>query len=294
LRLTIALIMLAAPFLPARAQQLPSRPVPGPDRPSRDFVGSDLFGLTMAADPQISPDGRTIVYIRRTGDVMTDRTQSSLWLIDVASGRQTLFAAQGNTPRWSPDGRRIAFSAPDGDNSQLYVRWLVGGERARITSFPGSPQALAWSPDSTRLAYIATVTGKGTTLGTSPDKPEGARWAEPLIVIDRVNYRNDGSGYIGPRYDHVFVVGAEGGATRQLTFGKYDDGGPLSWTPDGKSVVFAANTHSRCGPSSHEFRPHGGGCGKRCTARAYKTRWPRCGGARLAGRIEDRLAWLRR
>ncbi len=236
MRLTLALLLLAA--TPAFAQQQPAAPLP--DAPTRSFTGSDLFGLTIAADPQISPDGKTIVYVRRTGDVMTDKMQSSLWLIDVASGRQTPFATDGSSPRWSPDGLRIAYAARDGEGSQLFVRWLTGSTSARVTSFPGDPQALAWSPDGTKLAYIATVAGEGTKLGTQPPKPEGAKWAEPLTIIDRVNYRNDGPGYVKPGYDHLFVVGADGGAARQLTYGKFDDGGPLSWKPDGRSIIFAA------------------------------------------------------
>jgi dipeptidyl aminopeptidase/acylaminoacyl peptidase len=234
--LTLALLLLAAS--PALAQQQPTAPLP--DGPTRSFTGSDLFGVTIAADPQISPDGRTIVYVRRTGDVMTDRVRSSLWLIDVASGRQTPFASEGSSPRWSPDGSRIAYAASDGEGSQLFVRWLTGAASARITSFPGDPQALAWSPDGTKLAYIATVAGEGAKLGTAPTKPEGAKWAEPLTVIDRINYRNDGPGYVKPGYDHLFVVGADGGGARQLTYGKFDDGGPLSWAPDGRGIVFAA------------------------------------------------------
>jgi len=236
LRLTLALLLLAT--TPAFAQHQPTAPLS--EGPTRSFTGSDLFGLTIAADPQISPDGKTIVYVRRTGDVMTDKMQSSLWLIDIASGRQTPFATDGSSPRWSPDGSRIAYAARDGEGSQLFVRGIGAAQGARITSFPGDPQALAWSPDGTRLAYIATVAGEGTKLGAAPAKPEGAKWAEPLTIIDRVNYRNDGPGYVKPGYDHLFVVGADGGAARQLTYGKFDDGGPLSWTPDGRSIVFAA------------------------------------------------------
>ncbi|MES3109151.1 S9 family peptidase [Sphingomonas aurantiaca] len=234
--MTLAFLLLAT--TPAFAQQQPTAPLS--EGPTRSFTGSDLFGLTIAADPQISPDGKTIVYVRRTGDVMTDKMQSSLWLIDIASGRQTPFATDGSSPRWSPDGSRIAYAARDGEGSQLFVRGIGAAQGARITSFPGDPQALAWSPDGTRLAYIATVAGEGTKLGTQPPKPEGAKWAEPLTIIDRVNYRNDGPGYVKPGYDHLFVVGADGGAARQLTYGKFDDGGPLSWTPDGRSIVFAA------------------------------------------------------
>ncbi|MEG3124159.1 S9 family peptidase [Sphingomonas sp. GB1N7] len=236
MRLSLALLILAA--TPALAQQ--QQNAAPADAPSRVFTGADLFGLSIAADPQISPDGRTIVYVRRSGDVMNDRMQSSLWLIDVASGRQSPVAAQGSSPRWSPDGARIAYAASDGSGSQLFVRWIASGASARVTSFPGDPQALAWSPDGTRLAYVATVAGEATTLGKAPPKPEGAKWADPLTVIDRVNYRNDGPGYVKPGRDHLFVVAADGGAARQLTFGAFDDGGPLSWTPDGREIVFAA------------------------------------------------------
>ncbi|MBB4154004.1 dipeptidyl aminopeptidase/acylaminoacyl peptidase [Sphingomonas jinjuensis] len=238
MRLTIALALLAA-VAPLAAQQTQPNAAPS-DVPTRSFTGADLFGLSIAADPQISPDGKTIVYVRRSGDVMTDRMQSSLWLIDVASGRQTPFAAQGSSPRWSPDGSRIAYAAPDGDGSQLFVRTPGSGTAARVTSFPGDPQALAWSPDGTRLAYIARVAGEPAKLGKAPAKPEGAKWAEPLQVIDRITYRADGPGYIKPGRDHLFVVAADGGASRQLTYGAFDDDGPLSWTPDSRQIVFAA------------------------------------------------------
>ncbi|OWK30254.1 S9 family peptidase [Sphingomonas dokdonensis] len=225
--------------LPAAAQQKQTNAAPA-QGPSRTFTGADLFGLSIAADPQISPDGRTIVYVRRTGDIMTDRMQSSLWLIDVASGKQSPFAANGSSPRWSPDGSRIAYVASDGDRAQLFVRWLDTGASARVTSLPGDPNSLSWSPDGTRLAYIATVAGEATKLGKAPAKPEGAKWAEPLEVIDRITYRNDGPGYRKPGYDHLFVAAADGGAARQLTFGNFDDGGPLSWSADGRTILFSA------------------------------------------------------
>ena len=95
MRLTLAFLLLAT--TPAFAQHQLTAPLS--EGPTRSFTGSDLFGLTIAADPQISPDGKTIVYVRRTGDVMTDKMQSSLWLIDVASGRQTPFATDGSSPR---------------------------------------------------------------------------------------------------------------------------------------------------------------------------------------------------
>jgi dipeptidyl aminopeptidase/acylaminoacyl peptidase len=141
----LACSVLAAPVLAAPApalaqQQANAAPVDGP---SRTFTGNDLFGLSIAADPQISPDGRTIVYVRRTGDIMTDRMQSSLWLIDVASGKQTPFATSGSSPRWSPDGTRVAYVAADGERAQLFVRWVGNGASTRVTSLPGDPNSLS-------------------------------------------------------------------------------------------------------------------------------------------------------
>ncbi len=211
--------------------------------PDPRFNGGDLFSLAAAADPQISPDGRWVAYVRRSNDIMTDRARSSIWLIDTASGDQRpLVAGAGNhmSPRWSPDGKRLAyFSTAEGAAPQLFVRWMDNGQSARITGLPDSPNGIAWSPDGRRIAYLMTVPDEGTKLGSAPPKPEGAEWAKPLEVIDKVTYRTDDGGYVKPGFDHIFVVDALGGAPRQLTFGAYHDGVP-EWTPDGRSILFSA------------------------------------------------------
>ncbi len=215
-----------------------------PAGPTRAFTGADLFDLEVATDPQISPDGSQIVYAREANDIMTDRSRRTLWLVDVRTGTQTpLVAGAGShaSPRWSPDGKRLAFvSTAEGGSPQLFVRWMTTGATARITGLPDSPGAISWSPDGKRIAYTLTVPGEATHLGSAPAKPEGAQWADPLEVIDRVTYRADGGGYLKPGFDHIFVVDADGGAPRQLTFGDHDDGGPLSWTPDGRKILFSA------------------------------------------------------
>jgi dipeptidyl aminopeptidase/acylaminoacyl peptidase len=215
------------------------------DGPSRLLTGQDLFSLEVATDPQISPDGRTIAYVRRSNDVMTDRARSTIWLIDVASGAQApLIAGPGShsQPRWSRDGSRLAYvSSADGGSAQLYVRWMKTGTTARVTGLPDTPGGIAWSPDGGRIAYSMFVASEGTKLGSAPEKPEGAQWAELLQVIDAVTYRSDGDGYAKPGYSQIFWVSAEGGAPTQLTFGKHNAGGALSWTPDGKAILFSGN-----------------------------------------------------
>jgi dipeptidyl aminopeptidase/acylaminoacyl peptidase len=231
-------ILFAATALSAPALAAPAT------GPSRYFSGADLFNLEWASDPEISPDGRTIAYVRKSNDIMSDKARSTIWLVDVASGQQRpLLAGNGSyfSPRWSPDGTRLAYVAAEGASPQLFVRWMGSGESARITQLPDSPGAIAWSPDGRRIAYSMFVPDDGAKLGHAPDKPDGAKWADPLEVIDAVTYRADGEGYLKPGFEQIFWVPADGGPPTQLTFGATNAGGPVSWTPDGRSILFSAN-----------------------------------------------------
>jgi len=234
---TLAVLLALAP-LPVLAQATPA------DAPVAAFTGNDLFKLEAARDPQVSPDGKRIAYVRQSGDVMTDRNRLSIWLVDVASGRQRpLVTGAGRyaMPRWSPDGTRIAYSSTDEGGSQLHVRWLDSGASTRITTLPDSPESLAWSPDGRTIAYTMRVPGEGLKLGKAPDKPEGAQWAPPLEIYDRATYRSDEGGYIKPGATRIFVVAADGGAPRQLSFGAFADDGAPEWTPDGRTLLFSSN-----------------------------------------------------
>ena len=225
----------------ATAQVAP--PVPEAVGPSRVFTPRDVFSLAQATDPQISPDGKRIAYTRASGDIMIDGDRREIWLIDVASGRQTPLGIAGSSrPRWSPDGTRLAFTAhADGQKPQIYVRWMETGTSAAITALPESPADIAWSPDGRMIGFTMFVPGDGSRLGVPIAKPDGAKWAEPLKIIGQVHYRADGAGYLRPGYDHVFAVSADGGAARQLTFGAYDDGRTVDWTADGRHLLIATN-----------------------------------------------------
>lgn len=216
-----------------------------PEAQSPTFTAQDLFSLEVATDPQISPDGRWIAYVRRANDIMTDKATSSIWLVDARTGEQRPVAAGPGShmrPRWSPDGRRIAYvSTAELEQPQLYVRWMDTGQSVRLTGLPQAPSSIAWSPDGRRIAYSMFVPDEGLKLGKPADKPEDAKWAEPLEVIDAVAYRADGEGYLRPGFEKIFLVPADGGSPRQLTFGEYHDGGPLSWSPDGATLYFSAN-----------------------------------------------------
>jgi len=214
------------------------------DGPSKTFGARDLFGLQMASDPQVRPDGGAVAYVRVSNDIMTDRSRRSIWLVDTATGTQTPLVvdeAANLAPRWSPDGSRLAYVAAGPEGAQLYVRWIASGRSAKVATLEQAPNDIAWSPDGKTLAITMLTLDEGRPLAPSVKRPEGAKWAEPLKVIDRITYRADGEGFLKPGYRHLFVVSADGGQPRQITFGKFDDGGPISFTRDGKSVLFATN-----------------------------------------------------
>lgn len=216
------------------------------EKDPRILQSRDVFQLEFANDPQISPDGKRIVYVRTAMDIMTDRPRGNLWIINVdGSDHRPLLSGRQNysSPRWSPDGSRIAYISGAEGSPQLYVRWLDTGQTALLTNLQESPGALSWSPDGKWIAFTMTVPKEKEPLAKAPAKPEGAQWAPPVKVIDTVIYRADGEGFLQAGYSHVFVVSADGGTPRQLTSGDFNHNGPLSWSPDSAQILFSANRH---------------------------------------------------
>jgi dipeptidyl aminopeptidase/acylaminoacyl peptidase len=205
----------------------------------------DVFDLQWVADPQISPDGRSIAYVRMGMDIKTDRPRGVVWLIgaDGKHARPLSGADNSSRPRWSPDGSRIAYLGVGSDGSkQLFMYWADTGVTAAISHFTESPSSLAWSPDSRWLAFTMPMPAERKPLKVDiPEAPKGAKWADPPKLIDRMVFRIDGEGYLPNTYSQLFVVSADGGAARQLTFGDFDTDGAPAFTADGRSVLIAAN-----------------------------------------------------
>ncbi len=207
------------------------------------FTARDVFDLEYASSPRVSPDGGWVVYTRRSGDIMSDRFRSELWLsaADGSAHRPLVQEGVSGGGVWSPDGSRVLFPANDGGENELRTVWMDTREVTTVVRLARGAGSAAWSPDGEWVAFTMFVESEGPSAPAMPEKPAGAEWAEPARVIDRAIYRNDGSGFLEQGSTHVFVVPADGGTARRLTDGEYDHNGPLSWTPDGSSIVFSAN-----------------------------------------------------
>jgi len=193
------------------------------------------------SNPQLSPDGSQVVYERAWIDKVNDRRASEIWMMDV-DGTRNRFLLDGSSPTWSPDGTRVAYvkqGEPDG--AQIFVRWMdAEGAVSQGTRLTESPSSIQWSPDSRSIAFNMLDPAELDPAWRidMPDRPEGADWTAPPRIVERLNYRRDGSGFSPLGYRHIYLVSADGGTPRRLTSGDYDHGAPR-WMPDGQSIVFS-------------------------------------------------------
>ncbi|WCL54221.1 S9 family peptidase [Gimibacter soli] len=204
----------------------------------------DMFNIEYAAGPQLMPDGKSVVYERRSSDIMTDGTRINLWVAPLdGSAQHPLLSGekQYRSPRLSPDGTRLAYISNEEGSNQLYVRWLKTGDTARLTNLQDGFGQIAWAPDGKSIAFVMDVEAEKKPLFKGmPAKPEGAKWAGPAKVIEAAEYRGDGQGYFDVAYSHIYVIPADGGTPRQVTSGDYQHGGRLAWTADGKEILFGS------------------------------------------------------
>jgi dipeptidyl aminopeptidase/acylaminoacyl peptidase len=206
----------------------------------RDRLTLDLFlDWEYVASPQLSPDGSQIVYTRRWTDKVNDRFESEVWIMN-SDGSKNRFLVKGSSPQWSPDGKRLAYSAQGQPlGAQIFVKWMETGEETQITRLERGPSNIQWSPDGKRIAFTMAVPASQKFTVRMPSRPAGAKWVEPPRVIDRLDYRADGSGFRPEGFTHIFVIPDTGGTPRQLTEGDYNHGDP-EWTPDSQTILFSA------------------------------------------------------
>ncbi len=203
----------------------------------------DVYELTGVGDPRISPNGSRVAYAVATIDRESNEYRSAIWVAPLDGleepSRFTAGEKRDGAPRWSPDGRWLAFVSNRGDEkaqAQIYVIPAQGGEARKLTDLKESADDVVWSPDSTRLAFTSRVRDEAY-------EEEDERKRKPRRFT-RLMQKLDSVGWTGDRRTHVFVVDLEGGEPRQVTDGDCEDGGP-AWSPDGKRLVFAATRGER-------------------------------------------------
>jgi len=219
---------------------------PGHGQVETNLQLTDLFSLEYVSDPQISPDGTKIIYVRNFKDIMTDKNLSNLWIVnfDGSNNRPLTTGNQNDSyPRWSHKGDKIIFkSNKEDDKTKLYMMWMDTREIAPLTNSKEVPQSISWSHDDRYLAFNMFVEQKNESLIKLPEKPEGAQWNTPPTYIDKINYRSDGRGYLRSGYQQLFTLPVGGGTPRQLTFSEFDHGAPV-WASTNDLLYFSANFH---------------------------------------------------
>jgi len=215
-----------------------------PENSSKLFQAEDIFELEYASSPQVSPDGKWVIYTRRSHDIMTDGTRSNLWMArtdgslhrPLLSGKKAFYGA-----KWSPSGDRVAYLSNEEGRSQLYVRWMDTGQTGVITNVQSGIGNVTWSPDGTQIAFTMSVADTDRPLSVKmPKRPKGAKWSEPVQYVTKARYQADGAGILEPKFSHIFVVPAEGGTPRQLTHGNFNHGGTLAWSANAEDIYFSA------------------------------------------------------
>lgn len=220
------------------------------DRDRRPITETDLFNFVWVGDARVSPDGRNVALVRVTVNQKQDNYDTALWLVPAngsAPPRPLTSGTRDSSPRWSPDGRQLAFlRAVEKDGrpqpAQIYVLDMTGGEARPLTEAIRGAGSPVWSPDGRTIAF-ASRTGPKDLV--KRERKEGERESD-VRVVTRAAYRSNGGGYADPdRHTHIWTIRVPGDGepaepARQVTRGEFDEQG-FVWAPDGKRIYFTSN-----------------------------------------------------
>jgi len=235
LLIAVALVVLITPQNGSAGN--PAEPTSAP----RPLTVDDQFKILGVDDPQVSPDGKWVAYTVTTQDLEKDESKTRIWMAPTGGGEPVPMTAQDKSaswPRWSPDGRYLAFlTDPEDGKDQVWRLFREGGEAVQLTDTAQDVDDFEWSPDGKRMVLVLQ---DPTLEELAVKKGEKKKKTQPPWVITRRQFKQDYVGYLDSRRTHLYVLDVETKKLTQITSGDFDDSEP-AWSPDGQHLAFTSN-----------------------------------------------------